>query len=253
MNNIQVSRERFNKAISYVQRPDIGDLVSYLETETDYFTSPASVQQHGNYAGGLIEHSLSVLEFALNSYNWIIKKKPEYEYLKESIIICSLFHDVCKTNSYETGEKWTKDAEGKWKSYIGLTFKNDFPFGHGEKSVLMISQHFKLTPAEMLAIRWHMGVIDVAPTFPLLPAVSAIIGAITVVPPRGRVLLIVVTNLIAGEVPEDGVETIVPAIMTISAVAGASLVNVTSPVDFAATSLVTPTSATSLSKSVPTA
>lgn len=164
MNNIQVSRERFNKAISYVQRPDIGDLVSYLETETDYFTSPASVQHHGNYAGGLIEHSLSVLEFALNSYNWIIKKKPDYEYLKESIIICSLFHDVCKTNSYETGEKWTKDSEGKWKSYMGLTFKNDFPFGHGEKSVLMISQHFKLTNPEMLAIRWHMGVFDVAPT-----------------------------------------------------------------------------------------
>jgi len=163
MNSSQVNRERFNKAISYVQR-DLGDLLFWLENETDYFTSPASVQQHGNYAGGLLEHSLSVLEFALNSYNWIIKKKPDYEYLKESIIICSLFHDVCKTNSYETGEKWTKDSEGKWKSYMGLTYKNDFPFGHGEKSVLMISQHFKLTPAEMLAIRWHMGVFDVAPT-----------------------------------------------------------------------------------------
>ena len=164
MNSLQTNKDRFNKAINYIQRPDIKDLVAWLENETDYFTSPASVQQHGNFTGGLLEHSLSVLEFALNSYNWIIKKKPDYEYLKESIIICSLFHDVCKTNSYESGEKWVKDSEGKWKSYTGLTYKNDFPFGHGEKSVLMISQHFKLTIPEMLAIRWHMAVYDVAST-----------------------------------------------------------------------------------------
>ena len=163
MNNIEKNKERFNKAISYINR-DTSKLISWLETETDYFTSPASAQQHGNYEGGLLEHSLSVLEFALNSFNWIIKKKPEYEYLKESIIICSLFHDVCKTNCYVKEEKWTKDSQGKWKSYDGLSYKNEFPFGHGEKSVLMISKHFELTVPEMLAVRWHMGVFDVAPT-----------------------------------------------------------------------------------------
>ena len=164
MNNIQINKERFIKAISYITR-DTTKLISWLEIETDYFTSPASAQQHGNYEGGLLEHSLCVLEFALNSFNWIIKKKPEYEYLKESIIICSLFHDVCKTNRYVKEEKWTKDSQGKWKSYTGLSYKSDdFPFGHGEKSVIMISKHFELTNPEMLAIRWHMSVYDVAPT-----------------------------------------------------------------------------------------
>jgi hypothetical protein len=158
-----MNKERFKKAISYVER-NTNDLVQWLDTETDYFTGPASANQHCNYEGGLLEHSLSVLEFALNSYNWIIKKKPEYEYLKESIIICSLFHDVCKTNCYVNEEKWTKDSQGKWKSYKGISFKDDFPFGHGEKSVIIISKHFELKPEEMLAIRWHMGTFDVAPT-----------------------------------------------------------------------------------------
>ena len=31
------------------------------------------------------------------------------------------------------------------------------PYGHGEKSVMMISEFIKLTSEEKYAIRWHMG------------------------------------------------------------------------------------------------
>ena len=38
--------------------------------------------------------------------------------------------------------------------------KDRFPFGHGEKSVFLIERHMRLTDAEALAIRWHMGAFD---------------------------------------------------------------------------------------------
>ena len=38
--------------------------------------------------------------------------------------------------------------------------KDRFPFGHGEKSVFLISRFMRLTDEEALAIRWHMGAYD---------------------------------------------------------------------------------------------
>lgn len=150
-------REKFDKAILRVQREGLTNLIAWLET-TDYFTSPASTRFHGNYEGGLLHHSLLVLEFALTNLNWAVKYKPEMEDLRESIIICSLFHDVCKVNQYTWGEeKWTKnDTSGKWMSYKTYGFNDDLPIGHGEKSIYYISKHMELTKQELLAIRWHM-------------------------------------------------------------------------------------------------
>ena len=71
--------------------------------------------------------------------------------LYQSVAICALFHDVCKINSY----KLLPDG-----TYVYV--ENNFPYGHGEKSVVYISQHIKLTDEEMLAIRWHMGSYDLA-------------------------------------------------------------------------------------------
>jgi len=164
MNNIILNKEKFNKALTYINRENLDKLVSWLETSTDFFSSPASTVYHGNYEGGLLEHSLNVLEFAINNFNWVCKSKPDYSYLKESVILCSLFHDVCKANCYSKEEKFTKNDEGKWVKYMGYTFKDEFPFGHGEKSVLQISKFIELKPEEMLAIRWHMGNFDIAPT-----------------------------------------------------------------------------------------
>jgi hypothetical protein len=154
-------REKFNKALSHIEREGIDDLVAWLENETDFFRAPASTRFHGNYDGGLLEHSLHVVEFALTNFNYLLKYKPELEKIKESVIIAALFHDVCKVNQYKWGEeKWTKveDDSGRerWASYKAYGFEDDLPMGHGEKSVYYVSQHIKLTKSEILAIRWHM-------------------------------------------------------------------------------------------------
>lgn len=155
-------RDKFDKAASHIKREGINELIMWLETETDFFKAPASTRFHGNYDGGLLEHSIHVVEFALTNYNYLLRYKPELQNLKESVIIAAIFHDVCKVNQYKWGEeKWTKIPDGrggeKWASYKGYGFEDPLPMGHGEKSVYYISKHMELTTSEILAIRWHMG------------------------------------------------------------------------------------------------
>jgi len=154
MNN---QKESFYKAIELIKREGIKELISYIEKETDFFIAPASTQFHGNYDGGLLDHSVIVTRFALHNFNFIVKENPDLEYLRESVVICGLFHDMCKTNFYKKEKKWTKDDQNKWKEYFGWTPNDTFPLGHGEKSLYLISKYIKLTDAEAMAIRWHMG------------------------------------------------------------------------------------------------
>jgi HD superfamily phosphohydrolase YqeK len=161
MATIAELKEKFDKALSHVKRDGLDDLINWLETETDFFSAPASTRFHGNYQGGLLEHSLHVLEFALTNLNWLLRYKPELEKIKESVIIAALFHDVCKVNQYHWGEeKFTKindNGRDRWAKYQAYGFKDDLPMGHGEKSVFYISKYIELTTSEILAIRWHMG------------------------------------------------------------------------------------------------
>ena len=148
--------EQYKKALSYITRDGILSLDTWLHDDTDFFTAPASTKFHSNFNEGLLHHSLTVTRFALHNLNMMIKEKPELEELRESVILCALFHDVCKTNFYYKEKKWTKDEQNKWKEYTGWVVKDSFPFGHGEKSVYLITKFIKLTDAEAMAIRWHM-------------------------------------------------------------------------------------------------
>ena len=158
-------RVKFDKAITHINREGLDQLINWLETETDFFTAPASTKFHGNYDGGLLEHSLHVVEFALVNFGHLLRYNPELEHLKESVIVAALFHDVCKINQYHWGEeKWTK-VDGKWKSYKGYGFKDPLPMGHGEKSIYYIAKHMELTDSEILAIRWHMSTTEAGTQF----------------------------------------------------------------------------------------
>ena len=150
-------KENFEKAIAFITREGIQDLVNWLETETDYFTAPASSTFHGNFEGGLMQHCLNVVKFGLHNFNLLVKEKPDLEYLRESVVIVGLFHDLCKVNTYEKAEKWKKDENNKWVSYTGWVVNDKLPIGHGEKSLFLVSKYIKLTDAEAMAIRWHMG------------------------------------------------------------------------------------------------
>ena len=112
--------------------------------------APASVNYHCNWKGGLVIHSLEVYDEAMKLRGEMIKKNPEIESALDlnSIIICSLLHDVAKQDEYDI------DRNGK-----PVHRHPDFIIGgHGTKSVIEVLQWgFRLLPEESCAIRWHMG------------------------------------------------------------------------------------------------
>lgn len=63
-------------------------------------------------------------------------------------------------DAYSLVDKWEKDENGKWQQVRRYAYTNNFPVGHGEKSVILAMRFMKLTEEEMLAIRWHMGPYD---------------------------------------------------------------------------------------------
>ncbi len=142
------------------ERPGIDDVISDLEQQ-GFFEAPASAGHHLNVAGGLAQHSLNPCHAALKVWEGLCGLDPvlEKEVSRDSIIIASLLHDVCKTDIYYRSVKKRKNSLGQWEDSEGykVTYRN-FPMGHGEKSVIMVLlSGLELSDAEMLAMRWHMG------------------------------------------------------------------------------------------------
>ena len=146
-------KEEFLNLLGTVKREGIENLIEFLE-KSDFFTAPASTRFHGNFEGGLAEHSLKVYEILKHKVENNIKGIKTEE---ESIIIIGLLHDICKTNFYKIDYRNAKNALGVWEKVPYYTIEDTIPYGHGEKSVMMITEYIKLTPEEKYAIRWHMG------------------------------------------------------------------------------------------------
>ena len=148
--DIEAGTRRFMELCNSVQRQGIAEFVAWLLT-TDFFAAPASTMHHGAYEGGLLEHALS-------TYDNLIRLSELYsiELPAESLIITSLFHDVCKTGMYIKQQRSVK-KDGNWISVDGYAIEDKLPLGQGEKSVMLLMKYMELTDAEMLAIRWHMG------------------------------------------------------------------------------------------------
>ena len=130
------NKEKFiNIYKSYIKREGSDKLLEYL-CSSDFFTAPASTRFHGSYAGGLCEHGVN--------------------YSDESIAIAALLHDVCKIDFYVESTRNVKEG-GVWKSVPYYTIEDKLPYGHGEKSVYIVSGFMRLTRDEAFAIRYHMG------------------------------------------------------------------------------------------------
>ena len=142
-----------------IKREGADKLLEYLESAaSDFFVAPASARFHSCHEGGLAEHSINVYE-ALREYlsDPRMKEKYGFEYSDESIAIVALLHDLCKINVYKKGFRNVKDERGVWQRVDSYEFDDKLPYGHGEKSVYIITGYMKLTREEAFAIRYHMG------------------------------------------------------------------------------------------------
>lgn len=138
-------KEEFIALLKQVDREGMDNLIDFLN-RSDFFEAPASTRFHGCYKGGLLEHSMKVYE--------ILKTKTEDS---DSVKIIALLHDICKANFYKVDYRNAKNEQGVWEKVPYYTVDDTIPYGHGEKSVMMLSEFIKLTPEERYAIRWHMG------------------------------------------------------------------------------------------------
>lgn len=134
-------------------------LLDYLENKSDFFSAPASAKFHGSYAGGLCEHSVNVYD-CLKDYLARPRVEELYglEYSPETVAIVALLHDLCKIGCYKSGTRNVKNEQtGQWEKVPTFFYEDPLPYGHGEKSVYIISGFMRLSREEAMAIRWHMG------------------------------------------------------------------------------------------------
>lgn len=126
---------------SYIAtRPGADKLLEWMEYE-GFFTAPASARHHLNTPGGLCVHTMNVVFNALD-----LCTLPAFaEVDKREAIAAAMLHDLCKVGKYR------REPDGSYRSCDNRLL------GHGEESVIIASQFIRLSTAEMLAIRWHMG------------------------------------------------------------------------------------------------
>lgn len=143
---------------TYIKRDGAGELLKWLE-DSDFFDAPASTKFHSAVPGGLCAHSIHAFERLVsnlkNEYgdNWTDVVSME------SAAICGLLHDVCKVGYYKQDFRNVK-VDGEWVKQPYYTVEDSLPYGHGEKSVYIISGFMRLTREEAMTINWHMGGFD---------------------------------------------------------------------------------------------
>lgn len=147
------SKSEVTDFLNFMKLPDgtsvvSGDLMEYLMAY-GFFTAPASTKYHGNYEGGLLNHSYMVTEYllALTQANHLIWRKAR------SPFIVGMFHDLCKIDQYKP-----VFGTGDVTPFVGYEYNPDTLLkGHGDKSVILLSQFYTLTDEEIMCIRYHMG------------------------------------------------------------------------------------------------
>lgn len=158
--------ERFESLLRSTERAGMDNLMEFIR-KSDFYTAPASTRYHSCHEGGLLEHTLNVYDRLVSKFNdelW----KEKVDVGSDSLIIAALLHDLCKSYFYGTelknkkvysGNGTKSDSNGRfdWVTVPSYTVDDKIPYGHGEKSVMMIEEYIKLKPMERYAIRWHMG------------------------------------------------------------------------------------------------
>ena len=149
-------KEQFLELLKNIQREGIEDLIKFIES-TDFFKAPACTRFHGDFEGGLLQHSMKVYDILKEK----VKNAPiSISVSEDTLKIVALLHDICKVNFYKVDYRNAKNELGVWEKVPYYTVEDTIPYGHGEKSVMMLSEYIKLTPEEKYAIRWHMGLSE---------------------------------------------------------------------------------------------
>lgn len=141
--------------------PSVLSMLDELDVRLCLCPASAKTDYHGAYPGGLVDHSLRVLNnlVALNkTYDW---KLP-----KDSMIIAALFHDLGKVGLPGKGaendfyldqtDSWRRDKMGEVYRY-----NNDIQYLTTPDRSVFILQHYgiKLSADEWLSVKLNDGFV----------------------------------------------------------------------------------------------
>jgi 23S rRNA maturation-related 3'-5' exoribonuclease YhaM len=136
------------------KRPGIEIVIDHLHRKDCrnkhdiFYNAPASVKYHNNSYGGLAQHSLDVYREAKSTYEKLVKSGEKLSFGMDSVILCSLLHDVCKMDEYVMN----------YNGHPDHTKHYNHGNPHGLKSDRCLRRwHLELTDEERKAIIWHMG------------------------------------------------------------------------------------------------
>ncbi len=141
-----------------ITREGADKLLDFLENKSDFFTAPASTKYHCAFEGGLLRHSLNVYKCLVDYLERPrVKEVYDIHVNEETAAVVALLHDICKVNIYSISYRNVKnDKTGQWEKTPFYSVTDNLPYGHGEKSVYMVSGFMRLSREEAMAIRWHM-------------------------------------------------------------------------------------------------
>lgn len=137
--NSPAEREKLLKEF-YTQH--IGEIGVRFLINNGFLTALASRHYHGNYEGGLFDHSVNVAEtLATLTINNNLKWERE-----SSPYVIGLLHDLCKIDQYVK-------VDGEYQYNDTTVVK-----GHGVKSLIYAQCYgIRLTEEERACIIYHMG------------------------------------------------------------------------------------------------
>ena len=123
----------------------LGELVVNTLISDGFLTAPASTKYHGNYEGGLFDHSVNVARAleALTIDGYLTWKEDSPT---RAPWVVGILHDLCKIDQYA-------------QTLDGYTWNNEPVIkGHGMKSVIYAqAMGARLSAEERACIIYHMG------------------------------------------------------------------------------------------------
>lgn len=182
--NKQEYIKRFNEILGH--REGSKELLNYLSSRTDFFTSPASASDFLAVYGGLCQYALLLHDelnrmFSAGVFAQTFNLKDAQGkplVTKEMIGTVALLAPLDNMLLYTTeqrnrksydpevvarlqqqGEVVRVDGNGKfvWESYTSYTYDDSMPIGEGIRAISFIQPFMRLKKEEMLAIRWAKG------------------------------------------------------------------------------------------------
>lgn len=156
-------KETIKELLLSTERTGIENLINHME-EFGFFNAPCSGSHHLAVRGGLAEHSLNVYKIASDLHKCFGSEEP-----KDSIIICSLLHDIGKMGQFNKPNYVPNMLKGRATKANPNPepYQSDKkPFvtnpellyvDHEVRALSIISKYIDLTEEEQTAILWHNG------------------------------------------------------------------------------------------------